>query len=138
MTTSLSGCIACMHTFNLPPPHCLDNSPNNQHNCREKSFFFLSKSSYRSRMSLASSYFSSFFFYQLQGSRQSSLCCQTLPPSDSACKEGRQKVPFKIYVESLHREKEVLIGFFGISFPRLFIREFASHAFLALTSVSHR
>lgn len=97
-----------MRTFNLPPlppPHCLDNGPNNQHNCREKFLFF---------------YFYFFLkvpteagcpwllrtFHQVRGSRQSSLCCQTLPLSNLPCKEERQKVLFKIYIDSLQRERK--------------------------------
>lgn len=52
-------------------------------------------------MSLASPYFSSG-----TGSRQSSLCCQTLSLSNLACTEERQKVLFKIYIDSLQRERK--------------------------------
>lgn len=100
-------CILC--TFNLPPPpppHCLDNGPNNQHNCREKFFFFFLIFLFLKVLAAeAGRPWLPCTFHQVPGSRQSSLCCQTLPLSNLAGKE-RQKVLFKIHIESLQRERK--------------------------------
>lgn len=106
-----------MHTFNLPPPHCLDNSPNNQHNCREKSLFFLSKSSYRSRMSLASSYFSSFFFINYKEAVKVPSVVKLCPrPIRPVKKDGRKFHSRYTLRVSMERKRYWLVSL-GFLFP---------------------
>lgn len=149
------------HPHPHTPPHFLDNSPNNQHNCTEKFLGFFQKFSLMPdvlglppptppiSLSLPPRSFTTylcvffFFFYQVRGSRQSSLCCQTLPPGPiwPVRKNGGEfhlRYTLNVSRETEREKKEALIGFCGISSLRLLLCAFASHTFFALTSVSHR